>query len=303
MEVQRTAPEAETGAARIASVYLTLVLVWGTTWMAIRISLPYLPPFFSLAVRFLVAGPVILLIMKLRGERIPWDLRHQPFFAGIGFLSFTVSYGVVYWAEQYITSGLAAVLFAVLPLFTGIVAHFLLRRQEPLRRRQLLGLAVGLAGVVVINASDLAQFNPLAPLAGILVLLSPLATAFASVITKRRVGDFTPMALAGMPMLYGGASHVVLWRLFEAGKPIRWSWQALAATGYLTLVGSVLTFWGYFWLMKRIEVTRLNLISYLFPLVALGVGFLGGETLTPLMLAGCLLVLAGVAVANRVRAA
>jgi len=297
------APVAEAGPARIASVYLTLVLVWGTTWMAIRIGLPYLPPFFSLAVRFLIAGPCILLIMKFRGERIPWGLRHQPFFATIGFLSFTVSYGVVYWAEQYITSGLAAVLFAMLPLFTGIVAHYLLQKQEPLARRRLLGLIVGLAGILLINVGDLAQVHPMAPLAGFLVLLGPLATAFSTVLSKRRVANYTPLALAGMPMFYGGLSHVLLWRLLEAGRPIHWTWQAIAATGYLTFVGSVLTFSGYFWLLKRIQVNRVNLISYLSPLVALGVGFLGGETLSARMLAGCVLVLGGVAVANRPRVA
>ena len=96
-----------------ASVFTLLVLIWGSTWLAIKVGLEHYPPFFCLAVRFGLAGPAFLLIMKLRRDPIPWRPRHQPFFMLLGLLSFVLSFGSVYWGEQYISSGLAAVLFAL----------------------------------------------------------------------------------------------------------------------------------------------------------------------------------------------
>jgi drug/metabolite transporter (DMT)-like permease len=286
----------------ILAVYAALALIWGTTWLAIKVSLEYLPPFFSIAVRFLVAGFTIIIIMKLRGEKIPWEPRHQPFFIMLGILSFVVSYGIVYWGEQYITSGLTAVIFALLPLFTGIVAHFLLERKEPLGIGRLIGLIIGLGGIVVINAADLTQLHPMAPLAAVLIVLSPISTAFSTVISKRRMEDYTPLAFAGMPMLYGGLINIPLWLIVERHRSISWAWEGIAATAYLTVLGSVVTFIGYFWLLRRMEVNRANLLAYITPVVALAVGhFFAGETLTPFMLLGSILVLTGVAVANRAR--
>ena len=284
----------------VAGVYLGLVILWGTTWLAIKFGLDYVPPFFSIAVRFSAAGLIVLLIMKIRGAKIPWQPEHQPFFATLGLLSFVISYGVVYWAEQYITTGLAAVLFGLLPLFTGVVAHILLRKREPLGIARFAGLLVGLAGVLVINSGDLAQVHPLAPLAAMLVILSPISAAFSSVMSKRRMEEFSPLAFAGLPMLYGGLINIGLWQLLERDQPIVWSWQGFVATAYLTLLGSVVTFIGYFWLLQRMEVNRANLIAYLTPLVALAVGFfLADEAVTPYILIGTVLILTGVAVANR----
>jgi drug/metabolite transporter (DMT)-like permease len=287
--------------SRVLAVYSLLILIWGTTWLAIKVGLEHYPPFFSLAVRFGLAGPLILLIMKARGEKIPWEPRHQPFFATLGFLSFVVSFGVVYWAEQYVSSGLAAVIFSLLPLFTGVIAHRVLSH-ERLHPARILGLVIGLGGIVVINSADLAQMHPRAPLAAALLTLGPLVTATSTVLSKRRVQEFPPMAFAGLPMVYGGAVHTVMWLVLERDRALAWSWPGVASIAYLTLFGSLVTFSGYFWLLKRLQVSQVNLMAYLTPLVALtaGVVFLE-ETVTLRILAGAALVFVGVAVANRVR--
>ena len=280
-------------------VFASIVLIWGTTWLAIRLGLEHYPPFFSLAVRFSFAGPMLILIMALRKEPIPWAWKHQRFFLFIGFLSFIVSFGGVYWAEQYLTSGMAAVIFGIMPLLTGLVAHLLLPN-ERLGRWKLSGLVVGLLGIVVIHSADLALIDPKAPLAATVILMSPLATAFATVLSKRRVHDFPALALAGIPMTYGAIMQWGLWFLFERDKPIVWSWPGVASIAYLALFGSLLTFTGYFWLLKRMEVSRLNLIAYLTPLVALSAGVVfANEQLPGRVILGALLVLCGIAIANR----
>jgi len=280
-------------------VFASIVLIWGTTWLAIRIGLGHYPPFFSLAVRFSFAGPMLLLIMALRREPIPWALRHQPFFLFIGFLSFIVSFGGVYWSEQYLTSGMAAVIFGIMPLLTGVIAHWLIAN-ERLGKWKLIGLVVGLLGIVVIHSADLAQVDPKAPLAATVILMSPLATAFATVLSKRRVHDFPALALAGIPMTYGAIMQWGLWLVFERHTPLAWSWPGVASIAYLAVFGSLLTFTGYFWLLKRVEVSRLNLIAYFTPLVALSAGVVfANEPLPRRVIWGAMFVLVGIAIANR----
>ena len=292
-------PQTPTQRVAIAAAFGLMVVIWGTTWLAIRIGLESYPPFFSVAVRFLIAGPAFLLIMRIRGDRIPWELRAQPLFLTLGVLSFVISFGVVYWGEQYLASGLTAVIFALMPLLTGIVAHYLLP-QEPLRRSTLLGLLVGLIGIVLLNLSDLGRFHPRAPQAALVVLVSPVVVAVASVLAKKHLHEYPVLSFSALPMTYGGIAHAALWFLFERDVPLSWSWPGVGTIAYLIVFGSMVTFASYYYLLERVKVSRLNLVAYLTPIIALAVGVLfGGEILTPAMMLGAALVLGGVAVANR----
>jgi len=288
-----------TSRAAILFVFFALVLIWGSTWYVIRIGLESYPPFFSLAVRFSVAGPVLLLVMKLRGDPIPWQLRHQPFFLTLGILSFVMSYGIVYWGEQYVPSGLAAVVFGLFPIFVGVIGHFFLP-EERLGWARLGGLALGLGGIAVINSGDLAMIHPLAPIATLAIIISPFVSALANVMTKRAVHDYPILAFSALPMTYGAICQIILWRILEADVPIRWSWPGALSIAYLSILGSMITFAGYFWLLKRIAAGRAALVAYLTPLVALTIGALaGGEPLTLSIAIGTAMVLSGVAIANR----
>jgi drug/metabolite transporter (DMT)-like permease len=278
-----------------AAVFGILTIIWGTTWLGIKIGLESFPPFFSLALRFGLAGPAFLLIMKLRGVKIPWEPRHQPFFLIIGFLSFVVSYGVVYWSEQYITSGLAAVLFALLPLLTAVFAHYMLH-EERLGAGKVAGLAVSLAGIAIIYSEDLRQIHPMAPVAALVMLISPAVTALSGVLSKRRSHEISPLAMAGIPMTYGAIAHTILWLVLERGERIAWTWPGVASVLYLTIFGSVIAFGGYYWLLQHMPVGRLALMAYLTPIVALLLGIFGAhEHMTVRIMIGAVMVMVGVA--------
>ncbi len=297
----RAGVDSSPGAATQAVVFGILTLIWGTTWLGIKIGLESFPPFFSLALRFGLSGPIFLLIMKLRGVKIPWEPRYQPFFLTIGFLSFVVSYGVVYWSEQYITSGLAAVLFALLPLLTAVFAHFMLH-EEKLGTWKVAGLGLSLAGIAIIYSEDLRQIHPLAPVAALVMLISPAVTALSGVLSKRRSREISPLAMAGIPMTYGAIAHTILWLLLERGEPIAWTWPGVMSVLYLTLFGSVIAFGGYYWLLQHMPVGRLALMAYLTPIVALLLGIFGAhEHMTARIMIGATLVLAGVAGAELMR--
>jgi len=283
------------------AVFSLLVLIWGTTWFVVKIGVEAYPPFFSITARFLLAGGLFLILLRVRRIPIPRDPELHVLFLVVGILSYTMSYGVVYWGEQYVSSGLAAVVFSLFPIFTGILAHRFLDHEKigPLR---LAGLLVSLAGIVVINLSDLSQFHPRAPLAALLMVISPAASAVAAIMSKRRVQEIHPFVFSAVPMIYAGLINLVIYLLFERHIRIEWSTTGTLTIVYLATFGTMVTFGFYFWLLRHMEVGKIALIAYLTPIVALAVGtYLGGETVTPAILGGTALVLAGVGVTSRAK--
>ena len=279
-----------------------MVLVWGTTWAAIRIGLQGVPPFTAAALRFAISSGVLLAAHPLLG--IPFDTRPlaRRLWLVNGSLLFIVSYGTVYWTEQWIPSGLAAILFATYPLLVAVLASFLLPGERA-SRRTWLGVALGFAGVALIYSEDLAALGGARVRgAAVLFLLSPAATATANVLVKRWGQGVGPMALTAAPMAIGAIGLGAMAAAVERGAAMRFDATSLACLGYLALFGSVLTFGLFFWLLARFPATKLSLVAYGTPVVAVitGTVFLG-EPFTARMAAGAATVLAGVAIASGAR--
>ena len=217
-------------------------------------------------------------------------------------LSFCLSYSAVYWSEQYLPSGLAAVLFATYPLFIAALAHFLLPG-ERLRRGAALGMALGFAGVAVIFSDDLSLLGGEAVRrAALVMLVAPLVSALASVLVKRWGSGVHPLSLAAVPMLLAGVVMGAVAFLVERHVPLVFDVRSVGALLYLAILGSAVTFTIYYWLLANMSATRLALMSYLIPIVAVAVGALVfDEPLRPRLLAGSALVLVGVVVVNRQR--
>jgi drug/metabolite transporter (DMT)-like permease len=214
--------------------------------------------------------------------------------------SFCGSYGIVYWAEQRVTSGLTAVLFATFPLFVAGLGHFVLPG-ERLSRLGAAGTLVGFSGVVVIFSEDLSRLGgPGVAAAAAVMLLSPFVSAIANVAIKRWGAGIHPLSLTAVPMALTGVVMGTLAALVEGDRAISWTGPAVGSLLYLSLAGSALTFTLYFRLLARIPANRLSLITYAIPVVAVAVGtaFLD-EPLTARVVAGAALVVGGVALAVR----
>jgi drug/metabolite transporter (DMT)-like permease len=275
-----------------------LCLVWGSTWLAIKVGLRSTPPFLGGALRFLGASAILFGLSRLQGVAGPRTRRQHVGLAALGFGVFAVSYGVVYWSEQYLPAGLTAVLFAIHPLLVTLAAAWALP-DEPLSARKLAGVALGFTGVAVLFLDDVALRDPRAPLAAAVVLLSPLLGALSNVGIKKHAGGLHPYTLAMLPMLYGGLTLLAASALLEDWREVTWTPSAVGALLYLTVFGSVLTFIVFYTLLKRVPVSRLALISYLFPIVAVFLGWLLlGERLGLRGWLGSTLVLSGVALAG-----
>ncbi len=276
--------------------------IWGTTWAAIRIGLDDLPPLTSLAARFAVAGALLLALAPAFGVRLGASRRERLLWLANGGLTFAASYGIVYWAEQRVPSGLTALLFATFPLFVAVLGHFFLPG-ERIHARGAAGTLVGFAGVAVIFSEDLSRLGgPGVATAAAVLLVAPAVSAVANVTVKRFGRGVHPLSLTAVPLLGAAAAVGGAAALTEADRAARWTPAAIGSVVYLALLGSALAFVVYFWLLEKLPATRLSLITYAVPVVAVAVGTLAfGEPLTARIAAGAALVIAGTALAGRAR--
>src|SRR5437016_6899371 len=279
----------------VPAAWLTLCAVWSSTWLAIKIGLRDLPPISFVAIRFLIAIVVLVAVSAGRTRLLPMRRNDYAMLAITGILMFAVNYTLLFWAELHVSSGLAAVLQATIPIFGMIFAHWMLP-DEPLRLQKLGGALVALAGVTVICGRLLGFNGPLAFWGGVGVVFGAASAAFANVEIKARSIQFAPAMLAAWQMIFGIAPLLVLGFAVD-GNPARFHWTAMAlfCLLYLAVIGSALTFLLLYWLLPRLTVAQLQSISLITPPGAVMLGWLiGGETFLVWSLLGAAFVLVGV---------
>jgi drug/metabolite transporter (DMT)-like permease len=276
-------------------VWLALCLIWGSTWLFIKLGLRDLPPFTFAGIRFLFASAILWAIVIARRRPLPKTWRDWLKLAWMGSITFALNYGLIFWGEQHISSGLAAVLQAMIPAFGLIFAHFYLPN-ERLTARKLAGVATGVAGVGLIFYDQM-KIEGMAALQGsVALLLSSVCAAYSNVFIKARCQHIDSSVIAAGQMVWGVFPLLTLGAVLE-GDPFdhRWSMRSALALAYLALVGSVLAFLLYFWLVTKIEVTKTMLISLVTPVTALLIGKLTlDERLSWRVAAGSAAILAGI---------
>jgi drug/metabolite transporter (DMT)-like permease len=277
-------------------VWLTLCGIWGSTWLAIKLGLRDLPPITFAGIRFALAGALLFTIIWLGRVSLPRSKRDWILLGYTGFLSITVNYALVFWGEQYISSGLAALLSATVPLFGLPLAHRYLR-SEPLTFWKSVGVLLGVLGVGIVFSGELGIGGPIALWASIGIIIAALATAHAGVLVKAGGTHIEPAVLAGVQMI-GGCVPLLLVGVALEGSPLGFQWTALALAclAYLTLVGSVIAFLMYYWLIRHTEVSGVLMIPLVTPLVAILIGVLfAGETIGWHTAIGGVAIIGGVA--------
>jgi drug/metabolite transporter (DMT)-like permease len=286
---------------RSLAMYVGLCLVWGSTWLAIKIGLQDLPPLLFAGVRMALACLLLTPFAFTRPGPGPGRAERR-WIAWSGFLQIGVSYACVFLAEERIASGLAALLFATFPIFVGLFAHFLLPA-EPLTRRTILSAVLGLSGVAVVQgpalAASFATAQTRSLLAGSgLMLVSAAVSGYSNVINKKHLGLVSPFrnvwgqTLVGSSVLLAGAA------VLERGAPVRWTTASVGAVAYLAVIGTALPFVGLFWLIRRVPVAVIGTIPVVDTVVAIALGSVVlGETVSPRILAGGALILLGVLLA------
>jgi drug/metabolite transporter (DMT)-like permease len=229
--------------------------------------------------------------LSLPQRRQDWAL-----LAVTGILAFCLNYGLLFWGEQYISSGLAALLQATIPAFGLVIAHFYLPA-ERLTPAKIVGVLMGVGGVAVVFSSQLGVAGPKALAGCVALVLSSVCAAYSNVLVKAYGRKLDPAILAGGQMLFGLIPLLLIGIPLE-GNPLRFHWtpMAVAALLYLAMVGSVLAFLLYYWLVQNMEVTRTMLVALVTPVVAVILGMLVlKEELNWRTLAGGAMIMAGIA--------
>ncbi len=272
--------------------WLALALIWGSTWLAVRIGLDTLPPFTFAGLRFLIASVVLLTVLAIRGTRLPRGSAEWRLIVSTAVFGFAVSYAAQFWGMQFVPSGLAAVMFSTVPLFTMLFAHAALP-SEPITVRKLGGVVVGIAGVAFIFADQLATTNPRAVLGVVAFLVGAAALAGSQVAVKANGAGLDPLVLAGLQMAVTSIVLLGLGATIEGGR-LQWTLSAAASLAYLALVGSAFAFSLFYWLLKHMAVTKTLSVMLTHPPIAILLGWLVlGESLSWRVLAGAATVASG----------
>lgn len=278
-------------------VWLLLCVIWGTTWFAIKIGLRDLPPISFAALRFACAVGILIIVIAVYRIALPKTRRDWMLVAVTGLLQFGFNYSAVFWSEQHISSGLAAVLQATIPAFGLLTARIHLP-QEKISRQKIAAIIIGIIGVAIIFIEQLNVGNVLAFAGCVAIVAGALAAAEASVLTKAFGASLHPLSLLFGQMLCG-ALPLVFIGLFIDGNPMRFHWTkgALAAILYLAIVGTLIAFWLYYWLLQRVESTKAMTVALVTPLVAVIIGALAlNEKLPPQTFLGGALILVSIGI-------
>lgn len=278
-----------------------LCVIWGSTWLVIREGLDDLPPLGSAAARFVVSAVAFAALAGPLGRLEGGGRAPRRLALVMGVLNFAVPYGIVYTCETVIPSGLTSVLWAVFPIAMAVTAHVMLP-EERLGPRSWAGLGVGFSGVVLLFLTDLRDVGPHAVALGAVLLVSPVAAAVGNGIVKRDGRDVSSAALNRDGCVIGAVLLAAAAALLEREAAWTLTPEAAASVIYLALVGTVVTFGLYFWLLRHAPAHQLGLIAYVTPALALLLGWaVRDEPLGMHSLAGAVLVLSGVRMVTRGR--
>jgi len=282
---------------KVLLAYAIIYFVWGSTYLAIRVGVLEMPPLLMAAIRFLTAGLLLYGWTVWRGERTP-SARQWASISLLAFLIFAVDYGLVFWAEQRVPSGVTAIMMATISAFMALAEIAFLRTQR-LTLRLSVALLIGLAGVAVLVSRSLDLGGaPIDTLGAGALLVGAVAWAVAAVFARTQPLPDSKFLSSGAQMLVGGAMLALA--SFALGEfkdfhPLAVSAAAWFSLIYLIVPGSIIAFTAYVWLLHRESPTRVGTYAYVNPVVAVLVGyFVGGEALGARTLLGALFVLVSV---------
>ncbi len=276
-------------------VFILLSLIWGSTWLFVKLGLAVLPPFTFAGLRFGASALLLWIIAGLRKSEIPRTWAQWRVIIWIGFTGMSINYGLIFWGGKYISSGLAAVLQAMIPAFGLVLAHYYLPG-ERITLRKALGIATGIVGVALIFSNQFKLAGTMALAGSAALLLSALMVATTNIIVKAHARALDPIVMAAGQMTVGVIPLFVAGAIWE-GNPLDFPWNRTAVLSllYLVVIGSTLAFVLFYWLIRQVAVTKTMLISLLTPVIAVALGMMIlGEQLTWQIAVGTFLILAGV---------
>jgi drug/metabolite transporter (DMT)-like permease len=277
--------------------FAIVCVVWGTTYLGIRIALETIPPMLLTGSRFVVAGLVMLGIARLRGERTPWDVKTLANLAFVGFLMVGVGNLAVVWAEQYVPSGLAALFVATAPFWMAIIEAFR-RNGERLDLRGGIGMLIGFVGVamLVTPGGSGVPWSVKFLLGALAIQIGGMCWQLGSAHGKYKLKYVPLLSSAALQMLFGGVIVTIVGFAIGEGPRFAVTPRTLGALVYLTIFGSIIAYSAYVFALAHMRTTHTSLYAYVNPVVAVILGrIVLDEPLTATSIIAMIVILGGVA--------
>ena len=275
-------------------------VIWGTTYLGLRIGVSQFPPFLFSIIRFLTAGPILITLMLTIGKAT-WSDKKTLFNQAVGGLFMvTLGISVVGWAEVYISSGVAAIICSMMPIWTVLINVFVTKDEKP-NWLIVLGLITGLTGIVLIFGEHLTEFSNANYLTGIILTFAAnLSWAIGSIWIKKKNSTSNPFLNAGLQMLFGGLFLIPISLLLDDYARIQWANSLIYSLIYMSLVGSVAAYACYSYAIKKLPMTIASLYAYINPIVAVILGWLVlNEKLNWQIAVAIFITVAGIYIVNR----
>jgi drug/metabolite transporter (DMT)-like permease len=279
---------------------IAVCLIWGTTYLALRIAVLHFQPLLFVTIRQLIAGSLLFgfMILIAKAKFPSWELIKRQAIAG--FFMISMGNGLVAWAEVYIPSGIAAIICSLMPVMV-ILINLTVNKDEKPTIPIMMGVAIGLAGIVMIFSENINEFgNPDYLISIMLVFVGVISWAGGSIWLKKYTGNENPFVNAGLQMFFGGLWLIPFSLVFDDLTTITWSSEAAYAMIYLVLIGSIVAYACYSYILKKLPMTIVSLYAYVNPLVAVLLGWLIlDEKLNANIGIAFLLTVAGIYIVNR----
>ncbi len=275
-------------------------IIWGTTYMAIRIAVLHFPPFLFTAIRQITAG-LLLTAFMVGYVKTAWPTKAHLLRQVIGgFFLITMGNGLVSWSEVHIPSGIAAIICSLMPMVV-ILINLSINREEKPTVPIILGVAIGLTGIVLIFGEHVSEFSKIEYLMGILMtLVAVFSWAAGSIWIKKHNANSNPFLNAGLQMFFGGVLALPFSLLFDDLSSLSWTPEAAYSLLYLIVFGSIIAYAAYSYALGKLPMTIVSLYAYVNPLVAVVLGWMVlDEKLNTKIGIGILITIVGIYIVNR----
>ncbi len=279
--------------------WLAICIIWGTTYLVIRVGVQEMPPFLFSGLRWLIAGPVFLIFLKLRGVKLPTKKDLLPI-AVIGISLIGLGSGLVAFAEQWIPSGLTALLLTTMPMIIVLTETLILRKVE-FNKTILIGVLVGFGGILLIFGNNFTLLFETEYLYGIIAIYVGITSwALGTVYSKHKKIDVDPLANAATQMLIGGTFQIIVGLLIGEAEHFEFTQNGVMAFIYLTIFGSFIAYGSYIYAIEHLPISFVTTYTYVNPVIALFAGWLIlDEILSFEIILAAIIILIGVWVINR----
>jgi drug/metabolite transporter (DMT)-like permease len=279
--------------------FVALCLIWGSTWYFIKITLNAgMPPMYGVGIRFFFSGLLFFLILLLRKESIPINKQSIKLYLSFALLNFSLSYGITYWATQYVYSSISAIIWGLFPAVTSLIAHFMIPNDpnERLTQNKLLALGIGFIGLAIISSNQTIDFSSNSSIGILLLICAVVAAAYPSVLYKKHSKEVNHYQMNAVCQLITGVVMLSLSYFIETEETMQlvWTNELILSTIYLIVLGGVVSWGIYFWLYQHLTVTQVTYVAIFPPIVAIIMGWIFlNEVLTIKEIIGTIFILSG----------